>query len=157
MTIAANNVTAYGFETPGGPATAGNELLGGTGATAAGHLETCFVACGWTGGYTATTGWVLGITTIASAIASAKRDGGVIQVWDVAAAAYFALEGATTGVKTIPGPVTFAGPTTAGANTAGASGLLYKDDLLTEHASAALGPFQTPTVFVVTFSSQYAG
>ena len=136
------NLTAYGFETPAGPKTAVNESGG------PGHMELCFVACGFTGTYVQGTGFQITSAQIASTIAGVKRDGGTIVVWDVAAAA--AGEEGTSGVFTIPGPVAFT--TTAGP----ATGLLYGNDLATEHAATAMQTFQTPVVFAVCFSSVQA-
>lgn len=134
------NLTAYGFTTPAGPKTATTESGG------AGHLETCFVACGFTGTYAQGTGFSITAAQLASAISGVKRDGQTITIWDVAAAAA-GQEGASNAFV-MPGQVAF-------TSTSGpATGLLYGPDLSTEHAAATMGTFGSPVVFAVTFSAQ---
>lgn len=134
------NSTAFGFTTPAGPKTATTESGG------AGHLETCFFACAFTGTYVQGTGYSITSAQIAAAIAAVKRDGQTITVWDVMAASP-GQEGATNAFV-MPGQVAF-------TSTAGpATGLLYGPDLATEHAAAVMGSFGAPVLFAVTFSAQ---
>jgi|SRR5579859_2511276 len=139
--VTAINTTAYGFNTPAGPATAQTE-------SPVGRLESCFVACGFTGTYVQGTGWSFTAAQLHTAISNAKRDGGTIVILDMMSCA-FGLEGATN-AKVISGPVIL---TTLDGN---ATGLLYGPDLATEHAAAAMGAFGSPVVFAVTFSSTYS-
>lgn len=131
---------AYGFETPAGPATASGE-------SPVGHIETCFIPVSFTGTYVQGTGFTISNANLAAAISSVKRDGGTIQIIDVATAAP-GLEGTTTPAFTMAGPVTYAAIGNA------ATGLLYGNDLATEHAAAAMAAYTQPMVFVVTFSSE---
>jgi hypothetical protein len=135
------NITSYGFTTPAGPATATTE-------SPVGRLESCFVACGFTGTYVQGTGYSITNAQMAAAISAVKRDGGTIVIVDVMSAA-FGLEG-TTNAKVISGPVTYAAIGNA------ITGLLYGPDLATEHAGAVMGAFGSPVVFGVTFSSTYS-
>jgi len=138
VTPVASSLTAYGFNTPAGPKTAGTESGG------AGHLECCYVACAFSGTYAGGTGYSITSAQLASAISSAKRDGQTITILDVAAAA----PGIEAGAFVDAGPVTF-------ASSAGpATGLLYGADEATEHANAVMGVFDSPLVFFVKFSAQ---
>lgn len=141
--LVSGSSTAYGFTTPAGPKTATTESGG------AGHLEMCFVAAAFSGTYVQGTGFSLTNAQVASAISSAKRDGGTITIVDVMSAAP-GLEGTTSPAFVMAGPVTYAAIGNA------VTGLLYGPDLATEHAAVAMLAFSSPIVFAVTFSSQAA-
>lgn len=132
------NLTAYGFTTPAGPKTATTESGG------AGHIENCYVACGFTGTYVQGTGYSITSAQFAAAISGVKRDGQTITILDVMTAD----PGLETGAFVDSAPVAF-------TSTAGpATGILVGPDESTEHAAAVMGTFDSPLVFAVKFSAQ---
>jgi hypothetical protein len=143
VTMLSGSQTAYGFTTPAGPKTATTESGG------AGHLEQCYFACAFTGTYVQGTGFTISNAQLAAAISGVKRDGGTITIVDIMSCAP-GLEGTTTPLLVIAGPVTYAAIGNA------ATGLLYGPDLTTEHAATAMLAFSSPIVFAVAFSSQAA-
>jgi hypothetical protein len=140
--------TAYGFTTPAGPKTATTEQL--SSVVTPGHIEQCYFACSFSGTYVQGTGLSISYAILQSTIAGVKRDGGTITIIDVATAAP-GLEGTTTPLFVMAGPVTF---TTIGSGAATA--LIYGPDLATEHAATVMLAFTQPMVFSVTFASQQA-
>ena len=139
------NVIAYGFTTPAGPKTALTESGG------PGHLENCYIACGFTGTYVQGQGFTISNASIVSAIESVKRDGGSIVVQDVMSAA--------PGLETVSGVPTFtaAGPVTYATVGNAVTGLLYGPDLVTERGATAMNSYETPIVFAVSFASLQPG
>jgi hypothetical protein len=111
--------------------------------TVPGSLRTCIFECAFTGTYAQATGYSITSAQIIAAINATQRDGGTITIWDVSAIGP-GQEGATN-AWVMPGPAIFT--TSAGPCT----GLLYGQDMATEHAAAVMGTFGSPCAFMVTF------
>lgn len=129
------------FTTPAGP----NDAIGWN-SSQSGEIICCYVSVTLTGTYVQGTGYQLTCATIAAAIETARQDGATITIWDVQAGAPGQIEVAGVGTFIMAGTST---PSATPPVTV--TGLLYTNNLSTEWSAGALGTWDIPLTFAVTF------